>query len=392
MITRWLLHHCEHLVQKRICQKLILTRLPTGHTHEDIDAVFGLIRQFFLSFDTIHTFSQFKDGLKALFKADKDFHLLEAEVYDLVVCIPDYKQFYDPYLDGKLADYARLEHTQHQWKFEAVEISQWFPLGAKTCYRAYSTNCVVVFEKKAKDECLSDIGAATGLEPVTLYCPWHPATYDDPSRPGVEGFYLLKSIPHSPMGILPPFEFAEDSVQMLRKSLQAIHRDYHPINDAAIRNEWNKWFSTICPISNCASEYVEYLKNQRIVWHIPLKNMLLDGDLFIVNPDWLYKHPLQSRPTTMPLFQWPPILAAAMHSVHTDMNLHPQQVRLYSPQDLQLVEDRNLFKETLRGPYYENILRAPAMTNTKLLQILRRRVGYKGEEPAKPGTYFKPIN
>eukprot|EP01036_Dinobryon_divergens_P037163 gene37163-48562_t len=42
--------------------------------------------------------------------------------------------------------------------------------------------------------------------------------------------------------------------------------------------------------------------------------------------------------------------------------------------------------ETLRGPYYENILRAPAMTNTKLLQILRRRVGYKGEEPAKPGT------
>ena len=179
---------------------------------------------------------------------------------------------------------------------------------------------------------------------------------------------------------------------MLRKSLQAIHRDYHPINDAAIRNEWNKWFSTICPISNSASEYVEYLKNQRIVWHIPLKNMLLDGDLFIVNPDWLYKHPLQSRPTTMPLFQWPPILAAAMHSVHTDMNLHPQQVRLYSPQDLQLVEDRNLFKETLRGPYYENILRAPAMTNTKLLQILRRRVGYKGEEPAKPGTYFKPIN
>ena len=87
-------------------------------------------------------------------------------------------------------------------------------------------------------------------------------------------------------------------------------------------------------------------------------------------------------------FVWPEVLAAALHSVHTDMNQHPQNVRLYSTSDLQLVEDRNVFKETTRGPYYDGTLRAATMTNAKLLRILCRKVGYKGEEPSKPG----PIN
>lgn len=31
------------IVFKRVSRKIVLTRLPTGHTHEDIDAVFGCI-------------------------------------------------------------------------------------------------------------------------------------------------------------------------------------------------------------------------------------------------------------------------------------------------------------------------------------------------------------
>jgi hypothetical protein len=32
---------CELIISKRLCKKIILTRLMVGHTHCDIDAVFG---------------------------------------------------------------------------------------------------------------------------------------------------------------------------------------------------------------------------------------------------------------------------------------------------------------------------------------------------------------
>lgn len=33
----------EYLVAKKFCPLIVLTRLPVGHTHEDIDSRFGKI-------------------------------------------------------------------------------------------------------------------------------------------------------------------------------------------------------------------------------------------------------------------------------------------------------------------------------------------------------------
>ena len=74
----------------------------------------------------------------------------------------------------------------HQWKFEAVEESQWFPWGVKTTYRAYCSDRVVEFDVKCKDECLHEIGQATGLEPRTLYVAWRPSVDDSPGRTGMQ--------------------------------------------------------------------------------------------------------------------------------------------------------------------------------------------------------------
>ena len=320
-----------------------------------------------------------------MFRQDKDLHLLQPEIYPFLVCIPDYKEFYRSFIDAAFSTFAKLELTQHVWYFEAVEPSSLFPCGSKVMYKAYANDRVVVFEKKSKDECLSAVGAATGLEPITLHCPWHPGTYEDPSRPGVEGFYLLQSVPHSDENTLTPFEFPEFSVATLRKTLQAVNDAYNPINEAAVQREWNMWFSEYCPTSDNAVQYVAFLRANRKPWHIPLKQFLLDRTVVIQSPDWLYRHPLETKPVKASNFQWPEVLAAAMHSVHTEMNQHPQQRRLYSTADTQLVLDRNLFKETVR-PYYETTLRATVMTNAKLLRMLRRKVSYKGEEPSKPGT------
>ena len=37
---------CELLVSRRLTRKVVLTRLPVGHTHEDIDSVFGKIWKY----------------------------------------------------------------------------------------------------------------------------------------------------------------------------------------------------------------------------------------------------------------------------------------------------------------------------------------------------------
>lgn len=378
-----MLHHCEHLVQKRICRQLILTRLPTGHTHDDIDAVFGVISHYLLSFDTIHTFEQFRVGLEKAFKHDKG---LLCHVYDWLVCIPDYKRFYDAVLDKQLADFAKLEETMHVWRFDAVQVSQWFPMGVKTCNKAYSSDQVIEFIKKGRDECLSPIGAATGLEPVTVYCPWRPAPDDDPLRPGIEGYYLLKGIPHAINGTLQPQPLVENSHQVFQKTLRYVREAYNPANDSAILKEWDEWARIYCPISDSAEEYLALLKSRNKPWHIPLRNILLDSAVTIVNPAWLYNQPLVVRPSYTPLFEWPEVLAAAMNSVQTEMNLHPHPPRLFSPSDTQLVLDRNIYKETVTGLYYEGKLRSPGFTNLKLLQLLRKKIGYKGEIPSSPSS------
>jgi hypothetical protein len=271
-----------------------------------------------------------------MFRQDKDLHLLKPEVYPLLVCIPDYKQFYREFLDKSFSTFAKLELTQHVWEFEAVEPSPLFPCGSKVMYKAYLNDRVVVFEKKNKDECLSPVGAATGLEPITLFCPWHPSSYEDPSRPGVEGFYLLKSVPHTDQDSIPPFDFPEDSVQTLRKTQQAVNEKYHPLTDAAVRKEWNSWFDRYCPRNDSAVDYVAFLKASRIAWHIPLKLFILDRANVIEAPDWLHRHPLEVKPMKVTTFVWPEVMAAAMHSVHTDMNQHPQNARIYSTSDVQI--------------------------------------------------------
>jgi hypothetical protein len=168
----------ELLVVKRMCREVYFTRLPTGHTHEDIDAVFAVIWEA-CCYGPCLSLDDYKEKIEAAFKAST----LKATVQDVMV-IPDFVAFITPCQDKKLARLHKELHTQHQWKFEAVVPDQWFPLGVKTMYRAYSSDRVVEFRKLNAMQCLTAIGRATGLEPVTVYCQWYPSRSCDPLRPG----------------------------------------------------------------------------------------------------------------------------------------------------------------------------------------------------------------
>ena len=88
---------CELLVAKRLTKKLILTRLPKGHTHEDIDAVFGKIWKFLAGL-AILTPQAYR---RALENASKQRNV-KVNIYD-IFCVPDYKQYMKTHIDKALA-------------------------------------------------------------------------------------------------------------------------------------------------------------------------------------------------------------------------------------------------------------------------------------------------
>jgi hypothetical protein len=169
----------ELLASKRIVPTIYYTRLPTGHTHEDIDAVFGVIWKS-NRLNSCETLDKFVHQVQQAFKS-RTFNQSgsqedgnNVEVRDVYV-IPDYSSFISPVIDDHFKNMHKTLNTQHQWRFQSVAKDPlYFPFGCKTEFRAYASEKVVEFLVKPLEHCHTKIGKLTGLEPSTLYCRWYP--------------------------------------------------------------------------------------------------------------------------------------------------------------------------------------------------------------------------
>ena len=87
------------LVAKRVggLRNIVLTRLPVGHTHEDIDSIFGVIsRWIFRKF--VPNPQRYDFELRAALDKKK----MDCDVID-VFCVPDFESFISPYVDESFA-------------------------------------------------------------------------------------------------------------------------------------------------------------------------------------------------------------------------------------------------------------------------------------------------
>jgi hypothetical protein len=104
----------ELLAIKRIVKKVWYTRLPTGHTHEDIDGVFGVLWRM-LREEHILTLEDYVNIVTNTFKAKQ---------YDIkvktIMAVPDYKKLINLTVDKDLANLHHQLRTQHQWRFEVL--------------------------------------------------------------------------------------------------------------------------------------------------------------------------------------------------------------------------------------------------------------------------------
>jgi hypothetical protein len=168
--NKYVLAFLEMLVVKRIVKRIYYTRLPTGHTHEDIDACFALIWNWFLKQNIISP-QDYKSELEKAFADSK----LMVSITDIDF-IPNYKDWIKPHIDPHIGHLHRLEDTVHQWKFEAVATDTLnYPFGVKTMYRLYASNQIVRIDKRPRCQCSSSEGVLTGLEVSTLLIRWEPA-------------------------------------------------------------------------------------------------------------------------------------------------------------------------------------------------------------------------
>jgi len=241
--NKYLYGMLELLVSKRMAKSIIITRLPVGHTHEDIDALFGIIYNSFKN-EPAETLLAYKTVIENAF--DKiGFKSLVEDVY----CVPDYKGFLKPVIDTEFSNYTKEEETQLQWKYEAVERDiTFFPLGVKTTFKAYSSDKVVEFDIQSPDICYSPIGQLTGLEPRTHFNTWNPAQYGINSlshRQGVEGFNILTGYPEANKIIFK--DFVSESVEYIKGCINSIRQDYREDNKPDIRSQWDSWYDSKCP-------------------------------------------------------------------------------------------------------------------------------------------------
>jgi hypothetical protein len=124
----------EHLVAQGFCESIEVWRLPVGHTHEDIDARFGVISQS-LRRKSLYTVEQFVERIHKAFSYSPDVEVVP------VTAIYNYYEFYNKFVDSKFSVYKE-ERTMHGFRIEQLwpeEMTDFPELIVKTNYKKVCT-------------------------------------------------------------------------------------------------------------------------------------------------------------------------------------------------------------------------------------------------------------
>lgn len=124
----------SYFVAKQVCglKKIVYSRLPVGHTHEDIDGIFGRISKYIYNRHVLTP----KAYAKAIEEALKGKGKLDIVVHDLYV-IPNYKKYFDGCIDKLFGCAYKEPHAKLQFIIESVPVSSMYPVGVKLTYRRF---------------------------------------------------------------------------------------------------------------------------------------------------------------------------------------------------------------------------------------------------------------
>ena len=243
---------CFMLVLYGICEKVVLTRLLPGHTHEDIDGLFALIWNYLKDRHCLSP-DEFEDVIKSALQKYED----KLEVKNILV-VPDFSDWFDGLVDPKVERFAKEEWTQLQFIFERVEPSERYEHGVKATCRPYAKDEVV----EIVDD--PDQDSITGLIPQLTKVNIQPADEDPP-------FNFLLRLPREAK-VFKPEPFVAMSRQHALACSYKMIQSYTGKNPAVVES-WTRWRDSVLPQSDDADEYVA-----EHPMYIPFKDQLFSGN------------------------------------------------------------------------------------------------------------------
>ena len=276
---------CELLVARRLTRRVILSRLLVGHTHEDIDAIFAIIWQF-LKNKKVMT-PQIYANLLVLACQNK---AKSVDVID-IWAVPDYQDYFDGYINPDLGSYAKGKWSQLQVFFEAVDMSEKYPMGVKVSHRAFASDRVKLFKRLPNEDNSENVrfkdllkeimkeafkDNAEGNFPGIIFDEnevledensdedEENSDLDDGTQVLNVGFKPIEMIvetfenQHSilksfPSGDLKPQAFVEGSIDKIKRVAAAVKAKFN--REAGVIRDWNAFLANI-PKSDDADEYV----------------------------------------------------------------------------------------------------------------------------------------
>jgi hypothetical protein len=160
---------CVLLINHGVLDKIVLTRLPVGHTHEDIDGCFALIWKK-LRDEYIITPSQFSDLIAHTLK--QKHRVVVQDVH----ATADYVKLVEECIDKDLGRYAKEEWAQLQWVFKKDVTAH---LDCNIAYSAYSTPEFVEVVQEVVEEG-TEARSLSGLVPQLCRVKTHPLPGEPP--------------------------------------------------------------------------------------------------------------------------------------------------------------------------------------------------------------------
>jgi hypothetical protein len=227
----------EHLVYKRFCKRIIISRLPVGHTHEDIDSRFGKIWAHIRTL-SIYTLEEFEKAIRRAFAGNKVFVVA-------VIAIMDYGKYYEQFVDKKFSNYAKEEWTQHQFKIE-YNYSENCKSIVLTNYRKFSQDMVCFLRPIAS----VDLSEANKLSwcnywPVMLKSQYLPENaIGSECSPGMSFLAIV------PTGTPLPMEFtswADDFAVFMR----SMKKRFKNVSESWIIKSWQNFAFSVMPHKIC---------------------------------------------------------------------------------------------------------------------------------------------
>jgi hypothetical protein len=242
------LAYCEYIVASGLTDEIVISRLPVGHTHEDIDAKFAKIWTAARNEHVLTPHNYRELILNAIGKNNKS--KLKVVVEDLFV-IPDYEDYLKDCVDNRLSRFVKLQNAQLSWQIKrcSKEMIEFFPLLVVTKYRAFVSETV--------REIYNDNSALTRLNACITNVDWYPLgfTRDKTNEQVPPGMYILQKIPFNKPFL--PLGFISGSRAILDKTVAAF-RSWASKGSTAGLNALKSWelFALIhAPKNDDVNEY-----------------------------------------------------------------------------------------------------------------------------------------